>query len=49
MTEVYIYGIKLRYVTDFIDKILPEDHNDMVKILWNIYYELVNIYNQLKR
>ena len=49
MTEVYIYGIKLRYVRDFVDIILPEDHNNMLDILWKIYYELVNLYNQLKK
>jgi len=48
MTEVYIYGIPLRIVYDFVDKILPEDFNNKVQILKKIVQELENKVSELE-
>ena len=48
MTKVYIYGIPLRIVYDFVDKILPEDFNNKVEILKKIVQELENKVSELE-
>jgi len=48
MTKVYIYGIPLRIVYDFVDKILPEDFNNKVEILKRIVQELENKVSELE-
>ena len=49
MSVISVYGYKLRYVRDYVDIILPDDHNNVVNILWKIYYELYNFIRQYSR